>query len=349
MIVQLSRFVLATFGALAGLAVKDSIDWTSQIGFPESLVIILFVILGCSIGFILGGILGRELTFAYLHVEEYMGGMSAPDLLLATAGLLVGLVVALITSTPIRGVQPPWIAIGGTVTMFIVLGYYGVRIAMVKRVEFGRLFPRLTVEQTNVPSAAAMLLDTSAVIDGRFAELRRSGFLDGEARVPGFVLAELQTLADSADDVKRARGRRGLDLLATLATGAGAVSVFEADYPEIAAVDGKLVRLARDLDAELVTVDYNLSQVARVQGVRTLNINEIAAALRPNHLPGEQIRVSVIREGKEADQGVGYLEDGTMVVVQNGRGYVGSQVDTVVTSVLQTSAGRMVFARPAGA
>jgi uncharacterized protein YacL len=348
MIVQLSRFVFATMGALAGLAVKDAIDWTSQIGFPESLVIILFVILGCAIGFILGGILGRELTRAYVYIEEYTGRMSGADLLLATVGLLVGLVVALITSAPIRDIQPAWIAVSGTTTMFVVLGYYGVRIAMVKRRDFARLFPRLG-ERAEGDGAAGKLLDTSAVIDGRFAELARAGFLSGRLRVPGFVLSELQTLADSADDGKRARGRRGLDLLATMSGGPHAAIVFDADYPEIAEVDSKLIRLARDLSAELVTVDYNLSQVARVQGVTVLNVNELAAALRPNHLPGEQIRVSVMREGKEADQGVGYLEDGTMVVVQSGRAHVGEEIDTVVTSVLQTSAGRMVFARPTGA
>lgn len=348
MIVQLSRFVFATMGALAGLAVKDAIDWTSQIGFPESLVIILFVILGCAIGFILGGILGRELTRAYIYVEEYTRRMSAADLLLATAGLLVGLLVALITSTPIRVIQPAWIAVSGTAAMFGVFGYYGVRVAMVKRNDFARLFPRLG-EHSGGDGGATKVLDTSAIIDGRFAELARSGFLSGPLRVPGFVLAELQTLADSADDGKRARGRRGLDLLATLSGGSHAVTVFEADYPEITEVDSKLIRLARDLGAELVTVDYNLSQVARVQGVTALNVNELAAALRPNRLPGEQIRVNVVREGKEADQGVGYLEDGTMVVIQSGRAHIGEEIDTVVTSVLQTSAGRMVFARPTGA
>jgi len=347
MIVQLSRFVFATMGALAGLAIKDAIDWTSQVGFPESLVIILFVILGCSIGFILGGILGRELTRAYAYLEEYTVRMSAADLVLATAGLLVGLIIALITSAPIRGIQPSWIAVSGTVTMFLVMGYYGVRVAMVKRKDFARLFPRLgdpDVDRDGTPK----VLDTSAIIDGRFAELARAGFLPGALRVPGFVLSELQTLADSADDVKRARGRRGLDLLATLAGSTHATTVFDADYPEIAEVDSKLIRLAHDLSAEMVTVDYNLSQVARVQGVRVLNINELAGALRPNHLPGEQIRVNVVREGKEADQGVAYLEDGTMVVVQSGRSHIGQDIDTVVTSVLQTSAGRMVFAKPIG-
>jgi uncharacterized protein YacL len=348
MIVQLSRFVLATLGALAGLAVKDVIDWTSRIGFPETLVIILFVILGCSIGFILGGILGREMTRGYRYLEEYARRMSAPDLLLATAGLLVGLVIALIASTPVRDLQPSWVAISATVCMFFVIGYYGMRVAMFKRRDFARLFPQLSTGSVN-DSAAPKLLDTSAVIDGRFVELARSGLLEGVVRVPRFVLAELQTLADSADETKRARGRRGLDLLATLSTGPGAAEVFEADYPEVPDVDSKLVRLARDLGAEILTVDYNLSQVARVQGVGVLNIAEIAAALRPTHLPGEQIRVSVTREGKEPDQGVAYLEDGTMVVVANGRDRIGDEVDVIVTSVLQTSGGRMIFARPTGA
>ena len=165
-------------------------------------------------------------------------------------------------------------------------------------------------------------------------------------RVPGFVLAELQTLSDSADDTRRARGRRGLDLLATLRAGDRPVEVFDADYPEIPDVDTKLVQLAKDIGAQVVTVDYNLSQVARVQGVCVLNVNDLAAALRPNHLPGETMRIHVVREGKESDQGVGYLEDGTMVVVQSGRALIGEDVDTVVTSVLQTSGGRMIFARP---
>ncbi len=346
MIVQLNRFVFATLGALAGLAVKDAIDWTSQIGFPETLVIILFVILGCAIGFIFGGILGRELTRAYAYVEEYIIRASAADLVLAVGGLLLGLVVALIISTPIRGLQPDWIAVAGTVTMFVVFAYYGVRLAMIKRRDFARVFPRLAESRHDDHAPSAKLLDTSVVIDGRFAELAKAGFMEGEVRVPGFVLAELQTLSDSADDTKRARGRRGLDLLTTLRSGPHPVEMFEADYPEIQGVDAKLVRLARDTGADLITIDHNLSQVARVQGVTVLNINELAAALRPAHLPGEQLRVFVVREGKEADQGVAYLEDGTMVVVQNGRDHIGGDIDTVVTSVLQTSAGRMVFARP---
>lgn len=345
MIVQLTRFVLATAGALAGLQVRGLIDWTKQYGFPEILVIILFVILGTSIGFIFGGIIGRELQRGFIYLEDYLRLLSISDLILGTVGLFVGLGLALIVSVPIRLLEPASVALGGSIAAFIVLSYGGIRIAMVKQRDFSRLFPHLGEPDADA-GLKTKLLDTSAVIDGRFAELMRSGFVEGTVRVPGFVLAELQTLSDSADDLRRARGRRGLDLLATIRSGDHAVDVFEADYPEIPGVDGKLLQLARDAGAQVVTVDYNLSQVARVQGVEVLNINDLVAALRPNHLPGEALHIHVAREGKESDQGVGYLEDGTMVVVQNGRGLIGEDIDTTVTSVLQTSGGRMIFVRP---
>lgn len=347
MIVQLTRFVFATLGALAGLEVRGLIDWTKQYGFPEYAVIILFVILGAAIGFILGGIIGRELRRAWIHMDNYLRRLSVSDLILGTAGLLIGLTVALIISPPIRLLEPTSVAIAGQVALYVVLGYLGVRLVMVKREDFAHVFPALArAPHAQAPGAAPKVLDTSAVIDGRFAELARAGFVEGEVRVPGFVISELQTLSDSADDTKRARGRRGLDLLATLRGGDRPVQVFDADYPELADVDSKLVQLTKDVSGQLVTVDYNLSQVARVQGVDVLNINDVATALRPNHLPGEPLRLHLVREGKEADQGVGYLEDGTMVVVQNGVEQVGRDADVVVTSVLQTSGGRMIFARP---
>jgi uncharacterized protein YacL len=346
MIVQLTRFVLATLGALAGLEVRGLIDWTKQYGFPEYSVIILFVILGAAIGFILGGIVGRELQRGYIHMEDYLRRLAVSDLILGTSGLLVGLTVALIVSPPVRQLEPASVAIAGQLGLYTVLGYLGVRFVMIKRNDFARVFPALGPSRENGAEPSPKLLDTSAVIDGRFAELVRAGFVEGDVRVPGFVISELQTLSDSADDTKRARGRRGLDLLATLRGGEQPVEVFEADYPEIPDVDSKLVQLAKDASGQLVTVDYNLSQVARVQGVRVLNINDVVSALRPNHLPGETMHLHIVREGKEPDQGVGYLEDGTMVVVQNGVGFVGQDADAVVTSVLQTSGGRMIFARP---
>ncbi len=348
MLVQLSRFVFATLGALAGLMVKGLIDWTQTYGLPEYSVIILFVLLGASIGFILGGILGREMQRLAVLLEESFRRLSVSDLVLGVAGLLVGLVIALIVSVPIRDLHPASMAFVGEVGIYVLLGYLGVHGALVKRRDFTRLLSRFSGDDEASRAAASRpkLLDTSAIIDGRFAELRKAGLVEGPVRVPAFVLSELQTLADSADDTRRARGRRGLDLLAALIGGHDPIEVFAADYPELSHVDDKLLRLAHDTSGCIVTVDYNLSQVARVQGVDVMNINDVASALRPNHLPGEGLRLNIVREGKEADQGVGYLEDGTMVVVQNARELLGAEVDTVVTSVLQTSGGRMIFARP---
>ncbi len=348
MITQLTRFIFATAGALAGLAVKNLIDWTSTIGYPEYFVIILFVILGCAIGFIFGGIIGRELQRGYNLLESYIRGLAVPDLTAITVGMIVGLVFALLLTVPLRLIKPDWLAFSATVTVYVLCVYFGVKVSHLKASDVGQLLLRgrgARVELAEKASHPTKILDTSTVIDGRFAELSRAGFLEGPLRLPRFVLAEMQTLADSSDDGKRARGRRGLDLLATLQGDEQGVEVFEADYPEIPDVDSKLVRLAKDLSATIVTTDYNLTQVARVQGVGALNINELAAALRPSHLPGEVLHIDISRDGKEADQGVGYLEDGTMVVVQGGREKVGADADVVVTSVLQTSAGRMVFSK----
>jgi uncharacterized protein YacL len=338
---------MATLGALAGLSVEGVISWPTQIPFSKETIIILFVILGTSIGFIFGSIIGRELQRAYDYFESYVRGMWLSDLILAAAGLLVGLVFALIVSVPFRMLQPAYVSIVGQVGVFVVLGYVGMRIALVKRSDVQRAFSRFAPEVPDQPKSGVRLLDTSAIIDGRFAKLMESGFIDGEVRVPGFVLSELQTLSDSADDVRRARGRRGLDLLASMRGGDKPVEVFSADYPEIPEVDSKLVQLATDAKASIVTVDHNLTQVARFQGIVVLNVNDLAAALKPNHLPGERLSIQVSKEGKEPDQGVGYLDDGTMVVVQGGRELLGTTSDVLVTSVLQTSGGRMVFARPA--
>ena len=348
MIVYITRFVLVIAGAMSGFAVSGVVDWSTETGFSEDLVILIFVILGASIGYVLGGIAGRELARLWRKAEDRIRDVEPTSLILGTAGLLVGLVVALLVSVPIRLIEPAWLGVGSTLLVFVMLGYAGMRVALVKRRDLARLLPHLDggPDAADAPRIASpLLLDTSEVIDGRFAELSRLGFLPGVLRVPGFVLSELHTLADSADDTKRARGRRGLDLLQTLASSDVAVETFDADFPEVPEVDGKLLKLAAQLAAPIVTVDFNLTKVARVQGVEALNLNELASALRPAFLPGQALRVRVVREGKEADQGVGYLEDGTMVVVQQGSTRVGTEVDTEVTSVLQTSAGRMIFAR----
>jgi uncharacterized protein YacL len=191
------------------------------------------------------------------------------------------------------------------------------------------------------------VLDTSVIIDGRIADVCDTGFIEGNLIVPQFILQELQHIADSADSLRRARGRRGLDILHRIQKMSGiTVKIVEDDFPKIKEVDAKLVALAKMMDAKILTNDFNLNKVAALQGVPVLNINELANALKPVVLPGETMKVFVLKEGKEQNQGVAYLDDGTMVVVENGRRFIGKNIDVSVTSVLQTTAGRMIFSRP---
>ncbi len=334
-------------GLLGGWVVARIVEVPESTGLTQRYVIFVLLILGWSIGYLLGGIVGRELDRLWKRAEQHIRDLAPSDLILGTAGMIAGLFVALITSQPLLRIQPQWLGIASALALTLVLGTVGARIALIKRRDFAAAFPKLAPVELLPAAERTLLLDTSAVIDGRFPELSKLGFLPGRLRVPAFVLAELQTLADSADDTKRARGRRGLDLLTTLDD--GLVEVFDVDYPETPEVDSKLMRLSEDIAAGMVTVDYNLTKTARVRGIEVLNLNEVAAALRPAFIPGESIRLRISKPGKEAGQGVGYLEDGTMVVVQNGRSSVGDDVDVEVTSVLQTSAGRMIFARMADA
>ncbi len=345
MIQAVTRFVFVAGGLIGGYVVTQAVDWQTELDLDPSYVIFLFVILGASIGFVLGGIVGRELCGLWRRTEARIADISGVDVILSTVGLLAGLLVAFLVAQPLRLLEPAWFAVGASVMLSIVVGYLGVSIALTRKREAALLLPRFAPSTAIEHEETMIVLDTSAVIDGRFTAVSEMGFLPQRMRVPRFVLAELQALADSADDIRRARGRRGLDLLATLPSD-NAVEVLQIDYPDIAGVDEKLMRLASDSPATILTVDFNLMNVARVRGVTVLNLNELASALRPNFLPGDGIRLRIARPGKEQGQGVGYLEDGTMVVVQDGRDLMGLDADIEVTSVLQTSAGRMIFARP---
>jgi uncharacterized protein YacL len=220
----------------------------------------------------------------------------------------------------------------------------------------GRAFLRLInpnslesmlVAEGTLKPAATKVLDTSCIIDGRVETLLATGFLEGQILVPQFVLQELQMVADASNDQKRVRGRRGLDVLNRIKeTYAERIVIHPADYEDLQTVDAKLVRLAQEINATLLTNDYNLSKVATVQKVLVLNINDLTQAVRPVYLPGDSLDLKILKEGKEEAQGVGYLDDGTMVVVEEGRKYIGDQLRVVVTSSLQTAAGRMIFARP---
>jgi uncharacterized protein YacL len=234
----------------------------------------------------------------------------------------------------------------------ILFGYLGVTIMVMRQNDIMNLFGnRFSIGTKETEGAGGnehvVLLDTSVIIDGRIADIARTGFVSGPMLVPSFVLNELQHIADSSDGLRRQRGRRGLDILNRLQKDPTiSFQISDLDVEGIRAVDDKLVILAKQLQSQILTNDYNLNRVAELQGVTVLNINELANAVKTVFLPGETLEVNVIQEGKEADQGVGYLDDGTMVVVEDGKNYIDSQIPVTVTKVLQTAAGRMIFARP---
>ena len=247
--------------------------------------------------------------------------------------------------------------------VFLVLGYVFARVAARQHRQILRLVG-LGGESTGEPRAAeprsgpggrrrasdrraGLVVDTSAIIDGRIADVMATGFIDRELVIPVFVLLELQRVADSQDSRRRARGRRGLEVMHDLRLSELAISTPDVDYPDIEGVDQKLCRLAGERGLAILTTDYNLNRVAGIQGIDVLNINDLANALKPAVLPGESLRVKVLREGKEAEQGVGYLDDGTMIVIEGGRECVGDTVDVEVTSVLQSASGKMIFSRVA--
>ena len=229
-------------------------------------------------------------------------------------------------------------------------GIIGLAMAIIRKEDIIMIFtgtPKMKLLRGQ--NSIAKILDTSSIVDGRIADICKTGFVEGDMIIPRFVLKELQQVADSQDPLKRSRGRRGLDILNKMRKEKKVnIRIVERDFVEIRDVDAKLIKMAKVMGAKVITNDYNLNKIAELEGVEVLNINELANSLKPYVLPGEELRVQIIREGKESDQGVGYLDDGTMVVVEGGKKYINVVIDTIVTSVLQTPAGRMIFAKPRG-
>lgn len=273
-------------------------------------------------------------------------------------GLIIGLTVANLLTYPLMlksQFGSEYFELAVYLLTNIIIGYLGLSIGMKKGDEFDwhktvKLFTEHqragdTAEKAAI-KASPLVIDTSVIIDGRIAEVTETGFLEGKLIVPQFVLQELQHIADSADPVKRARGKRGLDVLKQIqSTNRTAVEITGRDFPEIREVDSKLVALAKELSGKILTNDSNLNKVAELHGVIVLNMNKLATAMKPVVLPGEALNILVLKEGKEHGQGVGYLEDGTMVVIDNGREFVGKSIDVTITSVLQTTGGRMIFSK----
>jgi len=263
------------------------------------------------------------------------------------AGGAIGLITGLVIAFLIRSVLFEFISSTGRSGSYVAISLYIVLSAFFAflgaRVGSRKIVP-LSLTRPGAAGNVAKIIDTSVIVDGRIVEILQAGFLEGPFILPRFILRELQAVADSSDTLKRTRGRRGLDVLNRLQE-LGSLEISERDYDGVRETDAKLVRLAQELGGKLVTNDYNLNRVAHVEGVAVLNVNELANAVKPVVLPGEELHVQVIRDGKEPNQGVGYLDDGTMIVVENGRRLIGEAIDVVVTSVLQTVAGRMIFAK----
>jgi uncharacterized protein YacL len=291
--------------------------------------------------------------FLYLRVITLLGKIPGQEIVLKGIGLLFSLLVTVLLSIILKpfldlltGREKLCLEL---ILLFISLEI-SLIIASVKAKELSGLFYGLT---RSVPAKhlgrenQLKVLDTSAIIDGRIADLCKTGFLEGVLVIPGFVLGELQKIADSADPLRRNRGRRGLDLLNRMQKENGiTLKIFDHDYEDLAEVDTKLLKLAREMEAKVITNDFNLNKVAELYGVRVLNINELSNAIKPLVLPGEEMMVHILRDGKEHGQGIGYLDDGTMIVVEGGKNYIGLDLEILVTSVLQTAAGRMIFAKP---
>lgn len=291
-------------------------------------------------------------------VRNLLARISAHSLFAALVGLTVGLLIAALLAFPLSLLPAPF----GQILPFVgvlVFGYLGISIFVMRQMDLFTMLSNLTGRGVGGVSAASaeggagwaesrtILLDTSVIIDGRIADIARTGFLPGSLLIPRFVLQELQFIADSPDGLRRQRGRRGLEVISSLQKQPGIpVRISDMDVEGVREVDDKLIILARQLRCPILTNDYNLNRVAELQGVPILNVNELANAVKSVLLPGEVLNVRVIQEGKEANQGVGYMDDGTMVVIENGKEYLDREIDVVVTKVLQTAAGRMIFARP---
>jgi uncharacterized protein YacL len=299
-------------------------------------------------GFGLGGFLGGLLLAALiLLMEKELKKVPLRNLLGSFIGLILGLILAnLISNVFFSGLfNYPQIALAVYGMLYGILGYIGLRIGLKKGEEL-HLSGWKPFSKGSPRSENTKILDTSVIIDGRIADITETGFVEGTLLIPQFVLGELQHIADSSDSIKRTRGKRGLEVLHHIQKQAGVdVRIVDTDYPSVKDVDAKLIELAKEVRGKIVTNDSNLTKVAELQGIEVLNINELANSLKPVVLPGEEMNVKILKEGKEAGQGVAYLDDGTMIVVDNGRRHMGRSVDVVVTSVLQTPAGRMIFAR----
>ena len=330
-----------------------------QVNYPElrTVVIIATPVLFGVIGLIFAPPLSKKIARITEYAVSKLSAIPAKDIFCAVLGLVVGLIIAALLGTAFGRIT----LIGPYISLILVVffGWLGLLIGYRRREDILSLFRHFRSSEKGEKSekterktlfsvrSAPKILDTSVIIDGRIADIYKTGFIEGDLIIPDFVLDELRHIADSGDSLKRNRGRRGLDILNKLRDDFESnVRISEKQYPDTMEVDSKLLKTAQELHGVVLTNDFNLNKVAQFQGVKVLNINELSNAVKPVVLPGEEMVVLLLKDGKEMGQGVAYLDDGTMIVVENGRRYLNKTIIVIVTSVLQTAAGRMIFARP---
>ena len=350
---KIIRFFVSLLGIVLGLSLASQIfDGAYFATLPPNtmawLSICIYVLLGLAfgtIGFFIAPSISKFISYVSKFIVKYFSEIPMPEIFLGSIGLIIGLVVAWLISTLTSQLKPPILGTVCSIFIFLICGYvgWGIPTKRIKEINLPKWFKR-NDHGFGKTTATPKLLDTSAIIDGRFFDVYDTGIVEGIIIIPQFVLNELQHISDSTDPLKRSRGRRGLDMLERLES-SNMVVIYEKDYPEITEVDAKLLKFALERHAMIVTTDYNLNKLASVQGVSVFNVNDLANSLKINVTAGQELVVTVIKEGKEPTQGVAYFDDGTMVVIDGAHHLMGQTVEIIVTSVLQTSAGRMVFAK----
>jgi uncharacterized protein YacL len=360
---KLIRGIITVVGAVAGYGafllvrfigpITGQFDLDALTPVQEGVVVAACAIIFGLLFFFMTPVFSRQSVKVARNIEFDLQTISTNDIVVGTGGLVIGLVIAFLISQIFTGMGN-YISVALTIVTYLLLGYLGVVVATKRGKD---LIPAWISSRRGAAGkskgkggdATPKILDTSVIIDGRIADIMKTGFIEGNIIIPEFVLVELRHIADSSDGLKRNRGRRGLDVLNRIRTDYG-VEIYntgaEKSLDEIPEVDVKLLKLAQILRGKVVTNDFNLNKVATIKGVEVLNINELANTLKPVALPGEEMSLFLVKEGKENNQAVAYLDDGTMIVVEEGRRFIGKTINAAVTSVLQTSAGRMIFAKP---
>ncbi len=356
MLRKIVRVILALSGIPLGIYLFHHLvpTFISTVGAPISVSVPagFSAFGGALFGFIFYGIaplIMNAVTRVFLWCDVKLKAVPTQDIVLAAFGLVVTLLIGALLSLPVYRLPVVGVFLAPAISIFLAV--LGVRLVLARRDDFtflSGIFNRTHRGAAVKPSNETYkILDTSAIIDGRIVDICKTRFLEGIIIVAGFVLEELRHIADSPDLLKRNRGRRGLDILNKIQKEMDIpVEILEKDYEDISEVDSKLVRLAKEINGKIITNDFNLNKVCELQGISVLNINELANSVKPVVLPGEEMIAQIIKDGKEAGQGVAYLDDGTMVVVEGGKKHIGETIDVLVTSVLQTAAGRMIFAKP---